>query len=685
MIRARLKPLSSFAIIAVVTSTAAMLNPWTSSLDDNLKDFWYRLYMPSREETRIAVVEIDDGTLAHYAPQIPLPRDQIALALNYLAGPTGNARLVVLDLCFEGDDLYDPANDSILGSVLGQYQDRIVSAVFIPMSISGDGYTPTQLPPMHRTQYQIPGLDVPDFPPGGLNRAPLSDNPELFGHVDIYQDASQITKRLPMFVRQGDLTISAISFEAARVYLGVPKEELAYDRYGYLHCGSHRVPLERDGTYSIRYFQNSSGYERYSFLDLLRSFESGELPKDLFDGKIVLIGVNSRTHYPKELTFTPRGHIRPSVYTHADVISNILSDFHLVKSSRQTTIFMLIAIVVIFSALQFVRSRTLRLSGATAVVVIATLTDFVSFHSGVLLLAVPLLITGIVLATYTGFGIFRQQTHIIDEQVRQMFTLGTREKQLTRLEQELHVARVIQEHLLPQQLPSIPGFQVCGMNIPAQSVSGDFYDVILLPDKRVLITLGDVSGKGISASLLMAATQAIIRSESTRLPGRQDDLIELAGALNRLLCATTDSSRFVTLVLLLLDPTTREMRLVNAGHPNPLVTSPGITPTRITVGDPPIGISPDLVFSDTKLVLRRDQRVVVVSDGVTEATDPSEEMYGEERLCALIAMHAGCSANDIASAIVCDVAQFSCNTSSDDVTVVVVAADYQMADRTDDL
>src|ERR687891_1022233 len=205
-----------------------------------------------------------------------------------------------------------------------------------------------------------------------------------------------------------------------------------------------------------------------------------------------------------------------------------------------------------------------------------------------------------------------------------------------RYEQELEVARLIQQNFLPKELPDLPGWQVAAYYRPAREVGGDFYDVIPLPDGRVAFVVGDVTDKGVPAALVMSATRSVLRASATRLiePGL------VLERVNEHLCPDMPAKMFVTCLYGVLDPETGRLRFANAGHDLPYVkTADGVVELRAR--GMPLGLMPGMSYEEKEAVLEPGDSVLLHSDGVVEAHDPEREMFGFPRLKETMAGVAG--------------------------------------------
>ena len=196
-----------------------------------------------------------------------------------------------------------------------------------------------------------------------------------------------------------------------------------------------------------------------------------------------------------------------------------------------------------------------------------------------------------------------------------------------RFEQELEVARLIQQNFLPKELPDLPGWQVAAYYRPAREVGGDFYDVIPLPDGRVAFVVGDVTDKGVPAALVMSATRSVLRASATRLiePG------VVLERVNEHLCPDMPAKMFVTCLYGVLDPASGRLRFANAGHDLPYVkTADGVIELRAR--GMPLGLMPGMDYEEKEAVLEPGDSVLLHSDGVVEAHDPDRDMFGFPRL-----------------------------------------------------
>jgi len=237
--------------------------------------------------------------------------------------------------------------------------------------------------------------------------------------------------------------------------------------------------------------------------------------------------------------------------------------------------------------------------------------------------------------------------------------------QRQKMTQEASEARAIQEALLPKCSPYIPGFAVSGLSIPAGAVGGDWYDFISFDDGCWGLVLADVSGKGTAAALLMSATRGMLRSLAQTCSGPGEVLTRL----NRLLVEDFPSGKFVTMLLAVLNPSTRELTFSSAGHLRPLLVDDQGARFLDSERGMPLGLGTG-EFSESRVQLSKGSRLVFYSDGITEATGQSDEEYGAERMRDHVLQPGAC-----AESILANVRAFANGEGlHDDATVIFVSA-----------
>lgn len=245
--------------------------------------------------------------------------------------------------------------------------------------------------------------------------------------------------------------------------------------------------------------------------------------------------------------------------------------------------------------------------------------------------------------------------------------------QRERLDRELEIAREVQQRLFPQTLPVVKGLEFAGYCRPALGVGGDYYDFIRLQDGCLGVAIGDVSGKGIAAALMMASLQASLRGQTIKPCAT---LAEMIQHVNRLVYEASASNRYATFFYAQYDPACRQLHYVNAGHNPPIVyrkNGKGDELLRLEVGGTVVGLFPEFPYQEAELKLEAGDLFVCFTDGISEAMDTKDEEFGEERLIETLRR---CQARSAAETIACVLDQVDAFTAGasqhDDMTLVVV-------------
>lgn len=203
-----------------------------------------------------------------------------------------------------------------------------------------------------------------------------------------------------------------------------------------------------------------------------------------------------------------------------------------------------------------------------------------------------------------------------------------------RQDNELAIARKVQQGLLPQSLPLVDGYEFFASYHSAQAVGGDYYNVIPLPDDKVCVAFGDVAGKGVPGALVMSRLSSVVET-TMEFTGSVKPAVN---AINNHMCAHATDGRFVTFILAVIDLLSHEVSLVNAGHMSPIVRTAGGRVENFheeTIGIP-IGITEDYPYSIARRILRPGDTMIIVTDGVDEAMNPEGELYTKERVLEFV-------------------------------------------------
>jgi len=238
-----------------------------------------------------------------------------------------------------------------------------------------------------------------------------------------------------------------------------------------------------------------------------------------------------------------------------------------------------------------------------------------------------------------------------------------------RLEREQQVASEIQQRFLPATAPIVEGYELQGISFPCYEIGGDYYDFIQREGGSLVVALGDVSGKGTAAALLMSSLHAAVHAQADT----HDSIVKTISAVNRYLVESIPPNRFVTLFYAELDPKAGSLTFLNAGHNPPLIVHTGGTMEQLASGGLPLGIMSDAEFREGHTKLHPGDVLVIYSDGVSEAVNPSGEEFGPTRLYEVVARNLDASAGGIRDRIESALTKFCQGTpAADDITLVIV-------------
>jgi serine phosphatase RsbU (regulator of sigma subunit) len=252
---------------------------------------------------------------------------------------------------------------------------------------------------------------------------------------------------------------------------------------------------------------------------------------------------------------------------------------------------------------------------------------------------------------------------VADQTSSAIYNLGLRKQA-----QEYEEAREIQERLLPKQIQQAPGLEISGSWRPARIVGGDYFDVFKLSDSRLGLCIGDVSGKGMPAALLMSNLQAVVKALAT------DDISpkEVMGKVNRVMWRNTTEDKFITLFYALFDAKERTLQFANAGHNAPILTRQDGTQICLEEGGLIVGALQESEYGQGQIDLRPGDRLVMFTDGVTEAVNTEEEEFGESRLIEACLRGRHLSAEALHHSLFEMVTGFCGGEFNDDATILVV-------------
>jgi len=251
--------------------------------------------------------------------------------------------------------------------------------------------------------------------------------------------------------------------------------------------------------------------------------------------------------------------------------------------------------------------------------------------------------------------------------------LVERERERQRMEQEINIARDIQQALLPRNFRDFPHLSVSGCNFPCLSVGGDYFDVFPMGDGRTAFLIADVSGKGLGAAVVATMLQGALSGMTLG-----NEPVRVFNHMNRFLCDHVEVGRYATMFFGTLDPS-GHMEFINAGHPSPILIRKDRVEEAFTEGSYPVGLVPDAQYTAACLKLEPEDTLVLFSDGVTEAMDPDEQLFGVPRLREVLEGKTNRALEDLQKGVLEAVENFTRGArQADDLTLLLVR--YRAAD-----
>ena len=629
--------------------------------DLKLRDLWFQLRGERKASEKIAVIEVDDATIAAYGGW-PLSRDVYALLLVVLED--AGAQAVGFDLLFLGPDQHDERYDALLSEVTSIYPNIVHGVAFFSdaPAVGSDASIPegeTRLASRH-------GLDAASLivPYAASVRLPYEELVEAtpaIGHTTVSVDIDGTVRRLPPFIRHQDAVYPALGLRLAWFAEGEGDIQQIQGEGNPAVLVSNdgrrtEMHLDDEGSIPIDFAGGAGAFpDRHGMLDVLHWYRQGDLNRieDTFSGRIVIVGNTTVGEAMADMGTTPFATLTPLVYAHANFLDMVLrgSFFGFAPQYVSLMVLILLAIMLGFLFTRFSLPVAAIIMGG--VVLCVAVAEYLLFAFAHLIVpgTMPLVLAPL------SYGLIASYRYIFME------------RRVSEHEKELKVARTIQMELLPAGPPSVSNLDVFGMNLPAKSVAGDYFDWIELPSGSLAVAVGDVSGKGVSSSLLMSHIRASLHAE---IRGSEDprDIVE---AMNISLTRAIEAHHFATFFLAVVSTEKHMITYCNAGHSPVLLVSKGKI-ERLERTGLPLGIFEDTPYTgETKPFAPGDQ-LVICTDGVTEAQHHGE-LYGDERLDALVTSLAprNLSAKEFGEVILTDVRSFTRHEEyDDDLTIVVV-------------
>ncbi|MBF0503631.1 MAG: CHASE2 domain-containing protein [Candidatus Omnitrophica bacterium] len=616
--------LKKIAAVSALLVTAVLLlyGSWYQVFEKNeldALDLRFRLRGPISTTDKVAIIEIDNATIQKIGT-FPFHRGYHAKLIDALSH--AGAKAVVFDIFFS-----EPAHgDKDLQDAM-----RAAGNVYLPYVFELDERKSQGVTRALRYSTQ----DLPEL--AGIAKGT--------GYINVIPDADGKFRRVPLHVQYGGRHYPAMALLVAGDYL---QKDL--DREG--------IPLDENSDVIVNFAGPwTSAYQHYSFGDVLGSWEAqsvGTRPVvdlNVFRSKICLVGYTADG--TTDLHPSPLEGLYPSIGIHADVINSILHHKFISRASRRINlcIFIILGALIIGASLKAAPLQAFGfLFEIAAIFAVISVMLFNKFGIWIDIFY-PLVIMGLL---YLLCTLYKSILHF---------------KERIILENEFSIAQQIQESFIPASLPEVKGFDMAATMLTAREVGGDLYDVLKFDQDQLGVMIGDVAGKGISASLFM--TMAVSSFKFFAKP--QNTPSQTLYELNEKIVRETASNRFVTIYYSIFDLKRRVMSYANGGHLPVLYLGREGKAIVLDVDEGfPLGMMKS-AYSGRQIKFDSGDVFIYYTDGITEAANIKNEMYGIERLKAFVQMHRDLPALDLRDEIIKDVMKFlGKRKQQDDITLVVI-------------
>ncbi|MBL8770851.1 MAG: CHASE2 domain-containing protein [Phenylobacterium sp.] len=683
--------------LAAAIAAGLLLLAAGSTLRQPLFDLFQRVTPPPATTSAVQVVAID-GESIDAVGGWPWSRYTMARLTEQIAGR--GAKVIGFDFLFPERDrqapedfikLYPelspgaasevadlPSMDAVFARVIGRSPVVLARA-----GVGGDTFDKLEgdaergaLPPDVRFEGPTPAA-IPSYP-GVVANLDILDGAALgHGLANGPPDSDGVIRRVPLLGKAAGALTPSLALDLVRVAEGADVIRLEGDRDGLvaIRVGDHRVPVDPGGRVELRLAAppDARGERRAEFVtisaaDLLRR----GVPDDAFRDKIVLVGLTAAG--TSDVVTTPRETVTYGVFVQAQAVDAILRGAALRRPAWAPAVEWGIGFALVMLAwLTVPRVQLAPITiGAVVEIVAAFVASWVAFQNNVLVDPLPMLAPGAATSAVMVALLFVEGRRV---QARLRGQIEDQKVSAARIAGELAAASEIQSGmLLPRvELAQVsPLVEIDALLKPAKTVGGDLYDAFPFDDGRVCFLVGDVTGKGVPASLFMALSKALSRSLLMR-PATPLDVA--VGEINRELSRDNREAMAVSLLVGVLHPADGRLELISAGHENPLVVGADRSVRELTLdGGPPLCVADDFPYPIETHRLVRGETLLLFTDGLTEAQAPDGTLFQRSDLIAAVADAArAVTLTGMLDALVARVRDFEAGGDpSDDLTVLAV-------------
>lgn len=581
---------------------------------------------------KVVLIEIGNDTLKNLGSW-PLERNFHAALINALS--KAGARAIIFDIFFSEPKEHDGELESAI---------RGAKNVYLPFVFELDS--------RRKANYICAKGYV------SKNLAIFSSADKGEGHINIIPDMDGKFRRIPLLIKYRGNWHPYISFLAACDYLGIPVKDVKTIPGHNIYCGSINIPLDDSSNMIIDFSGKwEESYKHYSYSDIVQSHlgpSIGQKPildLSVFRDKVCIVGLTATGTvdlHPNSLES-----LYPGFGIHAEVFNSMINKHFIARASKKTNLLILIILSAIIAI------ATLRLKPLTALIVL-------------ILMSIIFITTGVTLFNTNGLWIDLFYPTIAIAFLFLLFTLyryiSEWKKRLV-LENELDIAKKIQESFLPKSLPDTGLLDIATAMFTARQVGGDLYDFRVFDNDNMGVMIGDVSGKGVPASLFMAMVTSEFKFFAKPDAVPQDVLSDL----NSKLVKESTSNLFVTIFYIIFDTKKGRARYSNGAHlPTIHLNNESEVELLDVAEGTPLGMV-DSQYGGKEVSFKKGDIFVLYTDGVTEAMNKRGEMYGQDRLISVVKAHSNLASKELLKAIEKDIRGFEPKyRQHDDITLIAI-------------
>ncbi|MCX5705514.1 MAG: CHASE2 domain-containing protein [Candidatus Omnitrophica bacterium] len=596
-------------------------------------DLRFKLRPVLKVSPDIVIVEISDDTLKRLG-EWPLSRDFHASLIDVLKEK--GVRMVVFDVLFSEPAVYD---DVLAKSI------KDAGNVYMAVALEN---------PQGRSFPLKSSTVIADL------RDTFRESCVGVGYINADIDPDGKARKVPLFIKCEGSLYPQLALKVAGDWLGLDLNSAVYKRGRIVIGGNYSLPVLPEGSFMVNYPGTwSSTFRHLSYVEILKAYTDEkqgikpQLDLSILKDKVCFVGLTATG--TSDIRPNPLENLYPMLGLQASVLNSILTSRFItpVGLFLNTFINLLVFALSLFICLRFAPLRAFCSSiilGSVYFIFAVTVFVFFGFWVDLFL---PLFIIAL---TYIGSTAYR-------------FFNETKKRQL--LEKELDIARAIQKSFLPKDIKEFSGITVSSFMQPAKFVAGDLYDILTVKDNKVGVFIGDVSGKGVPASLIMAQTISLFRV----FANQYDFAHEVLNRLNKELYGRFEG-RFVTCLYMIIDSQAGKVQVSSAGHSPVLVYRKGgnaVLEIELGAGMP-LGVMDETEYEDVAFDLRPNDKVMVYTDGLSEARNRQSQEFGSENAKRIFFEHGDASSDRILGVTKEALSRFAAGAPQhDDITIIVLA------------